>query len=449
VRRVTAGPARARLRARLCAPSGACVPCACGAPPPPPHTHHTHTNQPRTRARHGTQVDAVPLPPGPANPYCNAFMARETDLTTTSAAQRMAAPERARVWKVGAPLSGEKERKEVKEAGVGGWGWGGVRGSARRRARLSSFLCAHVRMHVHTRVCTRLSSFLCVRSPRGGNWPTPPRSAPVAPSLPPPSRPVGVSAPTPPSSRAAAGAQPRRAAPLHARAGRVQARAGALPRAAGGPRVGRGRQGRVCLQKPVGHAAQRRPALAGGRVRGRAARLRRPQPVDCAGAARVCACACTCACACARVCARVRVRVCVRARARARVCVGGGCVCRCAPLLALWPWPLARARARHGGAVPRQCRCPAAAAAMRRRTRAWWARTQCCGTASASRECHASFAGAHAPRTAHARPSTLPAPCPPNTTPHARCVRTRGARAPARRPTRAFTATSCGPRTSP
>jgi primary-amine oxidase len=46
------------------------------------------------------EVDAVPVPPGPQNPYGNAFTARATLLETESAAQRMAAPERARYWKI-------------------------------------------------------------------------------------------------------------------------------------------------------------------------------------------------------------------------------------------------------------------------------------------------------------------------------------------------------------
>jgi primary-amine oxidase len=46
------------------------------------------------------EVDAVPVPPGPRNPYGNAFTARATLLETESAAQRMAAPERARYWKI-------------------------------------------------------------------------------------------------------------------------------------------------------------------------------------------------------------------------------------------------------------------------------------------------------------------------------------------------------------
>jgi primary-amine oxidase len=46
------------------------------------------------------EVDAVPVPRGPDNPYGNAFTARATLLETESAAQRMAAPEHARFWKI-------------------------------------------------------------------------------------------------------------------------------------------------------------------------------------------------------------------------------------------------------------------------------------------------------------------------------------------------------------
>ena len=46
------------------------------------------------------EVDAVPVPAGPANPYGNAFTVQETLLETESAAQRMAAPERSRSWKI-------------------------------------------------------------------------------------------------------------------------------------------------------------------------------------------------------------------------------------------------------------------------------------------------------------------------------------------------------------
>ncbi len=46
------------------------------------------------------EVDAVPVPAGPDNPYGNAFAVQETLLETESAAQRMAAPERSRTWKI-------------------------------------------------------------------------------------------------------------------------------------------------------------------------------------------------------------------------------------------------------------------------------------------------------------------------------------------------------------
>ena len=46
------------------------------------------------------EVDAVPVPQGPDNPYGNAFTARATLLETESAAQRMAAGDLGRHWKV-------------------------------------------------------------------------------------------------------------------------------------------------------------------------------------------------------------------------------------------------------------------------------------------------------------------------------------------------------------
>jgi primary-amine oxidase len=46
------------------------------------------------------EVDAVPVPQGPDNPYGNAFTSQATLLETESAAQRMAAPERGRYWKI-------------------------------------------------------------------------------------------------------------------------------------------------------------------------------------------------------------------------------------------------------------------------------------------------------------------------------------------------------------
>jgi primary-amine oxidase len=46
------------------------------------------------------EVDAVPVPQGPDNPYGNAFTARSTLLATELGAQRMAAPEHSRYWKI-------------------------------------------------------------------------------------------------------------------------------------------------------------------------------------------------------------------------------------------------------------------------------------------------------------------------------------------------------------
>jgi primary-amine oxidase len=46
------------------------------------------------------EVDAVPVPAGPDNPYGNAFTAQVTLLETESQAQRMAAPDKARYWKI-------------------------------------------------------------------------------------------------------------------------------------------------------------------------------------------------------------------------------------------------------------------------------------------------------------------------------------------------------------
>jgi primary-amine oxidase len=51
------------------------------------------------------EVDAVPVPPGPDNPYGNAFTSTATLLATESAAARPAAPARARYWKVVNPSS--------------------------------------------------------------------------------------------------------------------------------------------------------------------------------------------------------------------------------------------------------------------------------------------------------------------------------------------------------
>jgi primary-amine oxidase len=46
------------------------------------------------------EVDAIPVPRGPDNPHGNAFTAQATLLKTESAAQRLAAPELARYWKI-------------------------------------------------------------------------------------------------------------------------------------------------------------------------------------------------------------------------------------------------------------------------------------------------------------------------------------------------------------
>jgi primary-amine oxidase len=46
------------------------------------------------------EVDALPVPQGPDNPYGNAFTARSTLLATELGAQRMAAPEHSRSWKI-------------------------------------------------------------------------------------------------------------------------------------------------------------------------------------------------------------------------------------------------------------------------------------------------------------------------------------------------------------
>jgi primary-amine oxidase len=46
------------------------------------------------------EVDAVPVPAGPGNPHGNAFTTRATLLETESQAQRMAAPDKARYWKI-------------------------------------------------------------------------------------------------------------------------------------------------------------------------------------------------------------------------------------------------------------------------------------------------------------------------------------------------------------
>lgn len=49
------------------------------------------------------QVDAVRMPRSAGNPHGNGFTAQETDLTSTSMAQRLTAPDRARIWKIKNP----------------------------------------------------------------------------------------------------------------------------------------------------------------------------------------------------------------------------------------------------------------------------------------------------------------------------------------------------------
>jgi primary-amine oxidase len=51
------------------------------------------------------EVDAVPVPTGPDNPYGNAFTAQVTLLESESQAQRMAAADKARYWKIVNPGS--------------------------------------------------------------------------------------------------------------------------------------------------------------------------------------------------------------------------------------------------------------------------------------------------------------------------------------------------------
>lgn len=43
------------------------------------------------------------MPQGPKNPHNNGFIAQETDLTTTTEAQRLVKPESARIWKIKNP----------------------------------------------------------------------------------------------------------------------------------------------------------------------------------------------------------------------------------------------------------------------------------------------------------------------------------------------------------
>eukprot|EP00884_Botryococcus_braunii_P003393 jgi/Botrbrau1/13054/Bobra.0187s0016.1 len=51
------------------------------------------------------QVNVEALPEGPENPYGNAFKAVETDLLTETAAQRVADPQKARIWKIKNPAT--------------------------------------------------------------------------------------------------------------------------------------------------------------------------------------------------------------------------------------------------------------------------------------------------------------------------------------------------------
>ena len=51
------------------------------------------------------QQEAEVLPPGPGNPFGNAFRFNETDLETESEAQRFCNPATARVWKIKNPQS--------------------------------------------------------------------------------------------------------------------------------------------------------------------------------------------------------------------------------------------------------------------------------------------------------------------------------------------------------
>jgi hypothetical protein len=58
--------------------------------PPPPHTHpFSHT-----------QLNARQQATSASNPTGNAFVCEETDLTTVQQAQRLAAPELNRVWRI-------------------------------------------------------------------------------------------------------------------------------------------------------------------------------------------------------------------------------------------------------------------------------------------------------------------------------------------------------------
>src|SRR5690606_13752729 len=49
------------------------------------------------------EIEAEPLPPGPGNPWANAFRLEATRLETELAAQRDVAPSRSRAWRISNP----------------------------------------------------------------------------------------------------------------------------------------------------------------------------------------------------------------------------------------------------------------------------------------------------------------------------------------------------------
>jgi Cu2+-containing amine oxidase len=61
------------------------------------------------RALSVVEIDAEPMPLGPANPHGVGFVTRETLLETEQQAQRMCAPEKSRAWKVGRWVGGHAE----------------------------------------------------------------------------------------------------------------------------------------------------------------------------------------------------------------------------------------------------------------------------------------------------------------------------------------------------
>ena len=63
-------------------------------------TEATSKLLPRPRCAAAAQVDAVPLPVGPENPSGMGFVAQETKLASTAAAQRKVNFDAARIWKV-------------------------------------------------------------------------------------------------------------------------------------------------------------------------------------------------------------------------------------------------------------------------------------------------------------------------------------------------------------